>query len=101
MVMYNTIIKNARAKVYKKAGPAFYDQEAGYKDNINNKLITAGVGTRLFIRKEWILSTYRIIGVRAAIFIYIYAYGNLYGQDFPGAKAVRQYRENTQASNID
>ena len=79
MVMYNIITKNIRAGVYKKAGPVFYDWETGYRDNVNNKPITVSVGTRLFIKKEWILNTYYIIRVRAAIFIYIYACGDLYG----------------------
>ena len=79
MVVYNTIIKDIRAGVYKKAGPVFYNWETGYRDNINNKLITININTRLFIEKEWILSIYCIIKVRVIIFIYIYTYKDLYG----------------------
>ena len=44
---------------------------------------------------------YRSIGVRAAIFLYLYACGDLYGWDFPGSAAVRRYRESARASDID
>ena len=44
---------------------------------------------------------YRSIGVRSAIFLYLYACGDLYGWDFPGSAAVRRYRESARAGDID
>ena len=44
---------------------------------------------------------YRSIGVLAAIFLYLYTCGDLYGWDFPGSAAVRRYRESARPGNID
>ena len=96
----DVVWKDAKSGICVKAGPSFYVWEAGSGDT---KLSSVGVpsGTRLFIGKEWILSMYRSIGVRAAIFLYLYACGDLYGWDFPGSAAVRRYRESARAGDIN
>ncbi|KAJ2894962.1 hypothetical protein MKZ38_007066 [Zalerion maritima] len=95
-----TIVSDAANKICQKVGTSYNSWEAGTKGNTHTPESLNTAGFRIFINRHWITGTYKRIGVRAAIFMWLYEAGQIYGWTFPGAKYVKKLKKSPAGENI-
>ena len=92
------VVRDCEAKITQKVGPDFTLWEAGTSGNRHS--YEEDYLPRILIGRTWILQMYKVIGVRAAILIWLYAAGEIYGWNFPGAKQARKFRGGPEGDTV-